>query len=297
MSKKVQAWLLLAALTLIWGSSFVLIKKGLVSFDAAELGSLRLSVAFLAFTPFVFKAWRSIPLSRFKILLLTALSGNFFPAFLFAKAQTQLNSGLTGVLNALTPVFTLLLGLIVFSQPVKKLQVLGLLTAFSGAAGLALIGKSGSLGELNFYVFYVIAATLMYGLSANLIKHKLSDLPALELSAASLSLVGTVSAVILIFTTDFVPKVMSGNHYPALFYVSVLGIFGTAVGLYLFNKLIQLTDAVFGSLVTYLMPVVALSWGFVLGEELSLWHFGGMILIFTGVVLVNYSNLSRLGRK
>jgi drug/metabolite transporter (DMT)-like permease len=297
MEKKYQAWLLLLSLTLIWGSSFVLIKKGLESFDFVELGSLRLTIAFLAFTPFLGRAFKVIPLNRLKYVILSALAGNFFPAFLFAKAQTQLSSGVTGVLNALTPVFTFLLGVLIFMQPIKKMQIAGLITAFSGAVSLALLNNSGGFEQINFYVFFVVLATLMYGLSANLIKYRLGDLPPFELAVALLSVVGVFSGVILLAGTDFIPKIMTGQHFSSLFYVGLLGFFGTAVGLYLFNKLIQMTDAVFGSLVTYMMPLVALSWGIVLGETLTIFHFAGMLLILTGVVLVNYSNLSKLGKK
>lgn len=283
-------WVLLSILALIWGSSFILIKKGLLVFSAGEVGSIRILTASLFLLPLAIPRLKGLKIRQWKLLLLTGLLGNFFPAFLFAIAQTQLSSSLTGVLNALTPLCVLIIGALFFFQKIQLKAGIGLMVSFIGTAFLVLTGSPGHVGDVNYYVFYVVLATLCYGVNLNLIKHYFKELTAIEITSISLFLVGPIAAVVLFLGTDFVSNISSKEGaWMAFFYVSILGVVGTALALILFNHLVKLTTPVFTSFVTYLIPIVAVIWGVLDGESLFLEHYLGMVAIITGVFIATWN--------
>ncbi|MCS6969027.1 MAG: DMT family transporter [Cytophagales bacterium] len=282
------AWGLLLLLAFIWGSSFILIKRGLSIFSAGEVGALRIAIAFLLLLPAAIVHVRAIPAQKWLHVFLTGFLGNFLPAFLFAKAQQYLPSSVVGILNGLTPIFTLVVGVLFFAFQLRKWQLAGILMGFSGSLSLSWIRSSGQLGEFNPYILLIAAATICYGFSVNIIGKYLRQLPSLAISSVALLLVGPIAVLYLLLGTDFVNKCQYGNAaWIALGYIGILATFGTALGLVFFNKLVKITSPVFASSVTYLIPIVALLWGVADGEQLTWLHGLGMMLIVGGVYVAN----------
>ena len=222
-----------------------------------------------------------------KLLFGVGLLGTFIPAFLFAIGQTRLDSGVTGVLNGLVPIFVLIVGATFFNQKFEKSKYLGVLLAFIGTSILVTSGGDG-LSGFNYYVIFIVIATACYGTNLNLIKYYLGDLKALVITAISVALVGPIAAVYLFAGTPFLDTL--GNEpgaLKALGYVSLLGVMSTSVALVLFNKLVQITTPIFSSTVTYLIPIVAISWGLIDGERLMLGQVLGIVAILLGVIITN----------
>lgn len=281
------SWILIIILSLIWGSSFILIKKGLEVFSPIQVGTARIVFAFLAFLPYSLANIKKIPIKRWKILLTIGFFGNLIPAYLFALAETELKSSLTGILNALTPIFTFLIAVFFFSHKVKSRQIIGLLLAFAGSLGLSFVNDSGGLGSMNLYVWFVVLATLFYSISLNLIKNYFNDIKAILLTSLTMLTIGP-AALIILFSTDFINKVNNvRGAYESLFFIALLGLLGTAFALILYNKLIRMTTSVVASSVTYLIPFVAVLWGLLDGESLYFLHYTGLFITIIGVYIVN----------
>ncbi|MHC2990149.1 permease [Pontibacter sp. HJ8] len=273
-------------LALIWGTSFILIKKGLVVFSSNELGAIRIAIAFLTLAPFAIRHIRQVESYRWKYLLGSGLLGNLLPAFLFAYAETRLASGLAGVLNSLTALFTLLIGAMFFQQAITWMRMLGITIGIVGTAVLIFSGGDTNMDN-TFYGIYIVIATICYGGSVNIIKHRLQGMKPLVMSSMALLTVGPL-AIVYMFTTDVVPKLQHApGAWEAFLYIAILAVFSTAVGLVLFNKLIHMSTTLFASSSTYLIPIVALMWGVLDGETIQLWHYIGMFIILAGVFIVN----------
>jgi len=281
-------WLLLLILTLIWGSSFILIKSGLDVFDAGEVGALRMFAASLVLSPLALKHFKSFNLRQYFYLFFVGFIGSFLPSFLFAKAETGLDSAMAGVLNALTPMFVVIVGSIFFSQRIGGRTITGLLIGFAGTAVLMFAGTDGAWSSLNYFGLYIVVATIFYGTNVNIIKYKLHGIKAIPLTSMAFTLILPFAAGYLFFASDFVYKVNTvPGAWMGVFYVSILGIFGTALAMALFNKLIQFVSPVFASSVTYLIPIVAVAWGLFDNEVLLTQHYLGMIIILLGVYITN----------
>ena len=269
-------------------------KKGLVVFSALELGATRVSVAALLLLPFALNKVRQVDRSRFKWLALSGVVGTLIPAFLFAYAETRLASGLAGVLNALTAVFTLLVGALLFGQRLTGLRVLGIGLGLLGTVVLMLLGGSGGVAtpagaEGNaWYGLYIVAATLGYGLSVNVIKKHLTSLAPMTMTAVMLLLIGGPALAYLLLGTGFLHKLATvPGAWAAFGYIALLATLSTAVAMVLFNRLIQQSTALFASSSTYLIPIVALGWGVLDGEAFNLWHAAGMAIILLGVLIIH----------
>ncbi len=281
------AWSLLVLLAIIWGTSFILIKKGLQVYSAGEVGALRIVFAGIFLLPVFIKNYNSISKKQWKLLFVAGLVGSFFPAFLFATAQTQINSSLAGMLNALTPIFALLMGVVFFKAKINGKMAGGLALGFAGTVYLMTLKDGSAFSGINVYALFVIAATILYGSNINLVKYYLSDVKAVSITGVSLVLVSVPSLLYLFLFSDFTVHVQQEGAMLALGYMLVLGVVGTAVALILFNHLIQITNPVFSSSVTYLIPIVALIWGFLDQEQIGLNHVVGMGVISFGVFLAN----------
>jgi drug/metabolite transporter (DMT)-like permease len=287
------AWLLLALLACIWGSSFILMKKSLEVFTVNQVASMRLFSAFLFFIPVLITRWQDIP--RGRVLwhcFVSGLLGNLLPAFLYAAAGAQIASSLSGLLNSMTPIFTLIVGLAFYQQRIHNRQVLGMGVAFGGS--LLLIFGSGKGGDfsVNPYALLVVLATVMYGINLNYVKKHLNNLPSILLTTAVLGTLGPFAGIIL-FGGDFVERAMRPEATLPLLYTIVLGALGSGLATVLFYRILQITTPVFGSSVTYLIPIVAVMWGVADGERLTLQHYLGMLGILAGVYLVNSLSASR----
>lgn len=273
-------------LALIWGSSFIIMKRGLESFSYAQIGMLRIAFAWL-FTVLIafrkFKLWRKEHTMPSAIV---GYFGNAIPYILFPLAVTRLDSSLVGILNSLVPIFTLIIGLIWFKVRVRWIGVSGLVLGFAGALWLLLPGIQLDPDMLGFGL-YPIIATVCYALSINTINSKLANLDSLSITLFSTTTAGPL-ALIYVFSTDFLEIMRNDPQaWENLAYISILGIVGTSLAVILFNYLIKGTSSLFAASVTYAIPLVALLWGVWDGEDVGLKHLVGMLLILTGVYLVN----------
>jgi drug/metabolite transporter (DMT)-like permease len=280
-------WIILFVLALVWGSSFILMKRGLEAFSSSQVAALRISIASIFLIPFLLKHYR-IDLRKYWFgLVLAGVFGNLIPAFLFTKAETGISSSLAGMLNALTPLFTVILGWIAFKNRSTKLQIIGILVAFGGALLLLGADKNPQKDSGLMYAFLVILATLCYAISVNCIKHFLNDLNSIAATAWSFAFIGPV-ALIYLFSTNFT-EVMQTNPQAlsSLVYISILGIVGSALSVIFFNYLIKLSGAVFAASSTYIIPIVAVGWGLFDGEIISIVQILAIFVILGGVWLIN----------
>jgi drug/metabolite transporter (DMT)-like permease len=284
---KYLPYFILLFLAFVWGSSFILIKKGLDSFSPIQVGSIRVVFAFLVLLPFAVRRIKSVFVANWQKIILFGLIANLIPAILYGFAQTGLSSSLTGILNSLTPIFTLLIGLMFFQTKLNKGQVVGLIFGFVGCIVISIVSASGNIGEFNHFVVFVVIATVLYGIATNMVKSLFVNIDSLTLTSLAFLGVGPIALIILL-STDFITVFnTNSNAAISLFYLFILGVIGTAFSLILFNKLIQITSAVFASTVTYLIPIAAIAWGLIDDEVLFPLHFIGMGLIIGGVYVVN----------
>ena len=288
MSTKFINWLILIVLALIWGSSFILMKRGLDVYSSDEVAALRLFIAFLFLSPLIFRHVKKPLLTHWKSFLGMGLFGNFIPAFLFTKAETGISSSLAGILNSLTPLFTLLLGVLIFKTKTKFLQVIGLMLGFVGAVGLMTVGKDVDINSNLLYGSYIMLATISYGLSVNIIKAHLGEVNSITATVWSMMFIGPLAGIYVFGFTDFTTRLATSPiAMESLGYISILGIFGTALSVIIFNVLIRNTNALFASSVTYLIPIVAIGWGVIDGDSILPFHFFWIGLILFGVYMVN----------
>ena len=284
--RKSIKWIYLVLLSLIWGSSFILMKRGLVSFRPDQLASIRMMVACFATLPLIFSKLRDIPKDKWKFIFIVGVFGSGLPALLFATAQTHVSSSVAGMLNGLTPVFTLLIGAAIFKLRFNLFQKLGVAVGFLGAAGLVFLRADGSIEFNFFYAALIVLATLFYGLSVNTIKGKLSSINSLVISGSGLLFVG-IPYTIYLFTTDFLERF---NTMPEAKFsfgcIFTLALFGTAISNYLYFQLVKIAGPLFASIVTYLIPIVAMCWGFADGERINGIQILAMVAILGGVGLI-----------
>ena len=244
--------------------------------------------ASLVLTPLAIKHLKSFTLRQYFYLFFVGFVGSFLPSFLFAKAETGLSSAMAGVLNALTPMFVIIVGSIFFSQRIGGRTIAGLLIGFAGTAILMFAGTDGEMAKLNLFGLYIVVATIFYGTNVNIIKYRLHGIKAIPLTSMAFALILPFSASYLFLASDFVYKVETvPGAWLSVLYVSILGVVGTALAMVLFNKLIQFVSPVFASSVTYLIPIVAVAWGLFDGEVLLTQHYIGMLVILVGVYITN----------
>lgn len=284
-------WGLLLLLSLIWGSSFILIKRGLEVFSAGEVGAYRIVAAATFLLPLSIPRLKNLDKSQLKNLIIVGMVGSFIPAFLFAKAQTQLSSSLTGVLNALTPLSVVVIGALFFSSTITKRNGIGLAIAFIGVFILVTVKEGtgfGAFADINSHAFYVILACICYGFDLNIIKYRFQKLQPIEITAISLLMVLPIALVYLMAGTDFSYKVAHvTDALPALGFVTLLGVMGTAIALIIFNVMVKTATPVFAASVTYIIPIVAIFWGVLDGEVLLMGHYMGIVAVIIGVWVGN----------
>jgi drug/metabolite transporter (DMT)-like permease len=279
---------LLLILSLIWGTSFILIKQGLKVFSPSILGALRITAAAVFLLPLAVARFRELKPGDGQKLFLSGIVGVFVPAFLFAIAQTQLNSSLAGILNTLSPLWTVIMGALFFSQRFRGYVVAGIIISFVGAVLLALSRSGGSITGFNMYALLIVIACAFYGTNVNWIKFKIHDLSSITITSVSIVLMGPLAAVYLFLFTDFVTVMKTEpGAWMAFGYIALLAFMSTALANLLFYKLLKITTPVFAASVTYIMPVVAVMWGVIDGEQLLPGHFIGMAAILGGVYLAN----------
>lgn len=301
MNTKVLQWTILLALVLTWGSSFILIKRGLEYFSAVEVGALRVVITFLFLLPIALSKLRHISRNDFYWLSLSGIMGSLVPAFLFSYAQTGIDSATAGLLNSLTPLFTLIAGYLIFGLKTRFINIVGVIIGLLGAIGLISISGGNSLIFNIKYASMILLATILYAINVNLIKAKLKHINAVTITAVTFFTAGIFATAILLFATDFTSQLTTEKTaWAGVGYIALLAIIGTALAMIAFNQLIKITGPVFASSVTYLIPVVALMWGIADGEFFSPDHLLWISMIIGGVLLVNLKKHvwpGRFGRK
>lgn len=288
---KILSWLLFIVLSLTWGSSFILMKRGLEVFTPIQVAALRICFAGIFLLPFAIYHIRKIGLNKhWKAILTVGLFGNFFPAFLFTTAQSKISSSLAGILNALTPIFTMLLAIIVFKNAFYRIQIGGIVIGFLGAIFLLLSKQTIQHNANPLLGWLIVLATFFYAISVNTIKNCLANVNSIAISSIAFLFI-LIPALMLLFSTNVVHTVnSSSNALKALGYLALLGIWGTAIAVVLYNMLIKNTGILFASSVTYFIPIVALFWGILDGESFYFSQLISIVLIIAGVYLVNRNN-------
>lgn len=286
MFSKNNKWFLLILLSLIWGSSFILIKRGLVGLNPFQLGALRIIFAAFFLLFIGFKSLAKIPIDKWRFIVLTALIGTGFPVFLFAYAQTGIKSSVSGILNSLTPLYTLLLGAAVFGLTFKRNQIIGVALGLTGCLLLILNGNTANGETKYFYTLLVVIATICYALNVNLIKKYLSDVSPLGITTGNFTVL-LIPALIILFTNGYGDIAFNPEVQHSTLFIIILGMLGTGVANILYFQLIQITSPLFASSVTYFIPLVALSWGILDGESLNVMQFSGAGIILAGVYLAS----------
>jgi drug/metabolite transporter (DMT)-like permease len=281
-----RKWGTLVILSLIWGSSYILIKKGLTGLTPIQLGSLRVIVTTLLIAPIGYQKIKHIPREKMKWVALSAFVGSFFPAYLFAFAETEISSSVTAVMVSLTPLFTLLISVIIFGEELLKKQVLGVLIGFTGI--IVLVNNELISSSFNIlYVMFIVLAAICYAINANVLKYKLSNIPALGIVFMSFLFMFIPAFIILCFSSfPFSDFASDPLIIESIIYIVILALFGTAIAKVLYIKLLAISTPVFSVSTTYLMPVVAIFWGLLDGEEFKLTQFTGTAIILLGVYLV-----------
>lgn len=280
------SWLLLISCAFIWGGSFILMKKGLTAFSAPQVAALRIFFAMLVFLPFMPRAILRVKREELLPIWTVGLFGNAIPPFLFTAAQTHLNSATAGILNSLTPLFTLLVGLAGFGMIFSRQKLLGVLVGFAGAVSLIIHTAQGNAASDYAYGGYVILATICYGISINTVKARCQNISPITINAISFATWGVFITAYL-FSTDFVHRSQTVPEAPvAIMSLIALSLFGTAIASMIYFRLAQRTDALFSSMTTYLMPIVSIGWGILDGESIDAAYFIGIALILAGIYLV-----------
>ncbi|MEC3906562.1 EamA family transporter [Tamlana sp. 2201CG12-4] len=279
-------WIYLFVLSLIWGSSFILIKKSLLGLTPYQLGALRIIITGLFLFAMGFKTIRTIKSSDWKWLVISGVLGSFIPAFFFAIAETEIDSAVVSILNSLVPLNTILLGFAVFKIASTKRQVLGVVIGFIGTAILIFRGADLNPGQNYFYAVFVILSTLMYAANVNIIKKYLQHVKPLTIATGNFVGIFIPAIVVLLFTDFFSERTYSHPDFKmSMAYITILSFFGTALAKIVFNKLVHISTPVFASSVTYIMPIVALMWGFLDGESFGWIQGMSSIIILFGVYL------------
>lgn len=285
-----KKWFYLAILSLIWGSSFILIKKGLVGLNSVQLASLRMIFAASVIYIYSYNSIKKIPKKSWKWIVITAYLGTFFPVYLISYGQTEIESGLASIITTVTPINTLIIGIIFFSLTFSIKQLLGLFIGLVGAVLLLYEASETNLNSNIYFSFFIYLTTVGYAASVNLIKKYLTNIPP-EAVTAGIFLSISPPAIIVLYFSDFIDlNFQDPLILKSIFFVLVLGVFGSAIAQTLFNKFVKISSPIFASAVTYTMPVVAIFWALIDGEILSIMQFFATAIILIGVYLVNKRN-------
>lgn len=285
--RQVVNWILLISCAIIWGFSYFLIKHALEGFHPMEVAGIRMFSGGIVLLPFLYQAFKKIPKEKYLWVFVCALIGSGIPIYLYPLAQTHISSSVTGIINSLTPLFTFLIGVLFFRLQNNYLKLAGVFLGLIGAIFLVVFKPSADFrGDLLFFLI-ALSVPIMYGYSSNILKKHLQGLPSLPLTSLMYFML-LIPASLYLYQANVYQKITSDTAaWNALPYAVLLGVFGTAVAMSLFNILIQRTQIMFAASVTYLMPVVAVLIGFVDGEIITWYHMCGLSLILIGVVIIN----------
>lgn len=287
MNKGLLNWLIFIALSIIWGSSFVLMKEGLVSLSPYQVASLRIVFSGVVLLPTALKFFRHVPKDKIFIIFLSGLLGSLLPAYLFCIAEEGIDSALAGTLNSLTPIFVIITGALIFKSKTSANKVLGIIVSFTGSI-LLLLSKGHMQENQNLlYISYVVLATIFYGINVNMVHRYLHNIGSLQIAAVALTLNAVPALIVLAATGYFSLPLTEKGVLLSTGAAAVLGIMGTAVASVIFYMLVKRAGAVFASMVTYGIPVVAIIWGVIYKEDVGWKQVLCLALILAGVYVAN----------
>ena len=287
MSDNSKKWFYLAILSLIWGSSFILIKKGLVGLSSFQVASLRIIFAAIVIFIYSYNSLVKIPKKSWKWILITAYTGTFFPVYLISYGQTEIESGLASIITTITPINTLIVGIIFFGLVYTKKQLLGLLIGLIGAILLIYEASEADINVNIYYSFFIYMTTVGYAASVNLIKNYLTDISP-EAVTAGIFISISPPALLVLFLSDFSSLNLEDTEVlNSIIFVFILGVFGSAIAQTLFNKFVKIASPLFAAAVTYTMPIIAIFWAILDGETLTIMQFFATAIILIGVYMVN----------
>ena len=290
---KLNKWFYLISLSLIWGSSFILIKKALVGLEADQLGSLRIIFSSIIIILIAWKRLSKITRLEWKWITISAFLGSFFPAFLFAFAEKEIDSAVASIINSIVPLNTVIIGMVLFNIRSTKRQIIGVLIGLAGTYMLIMSGIKLNPDQNYLYSGFVILCSFLYALNVNIIKKYLQHLSALTITVGHFAVI-IIPAVIVFYFSDFdVNSLKNQETTDSVIYVLILAVFGTALAKILFNKLIKISSPVFASSVTYSMLIVSIFWGLVDGEKFSIYQLIATIIIILGVLLTNKKSIPK----
>ncbi len=291
-------WIYLIVLSLVWGSSFILIKKGLIGLTPLQMGSFRIIFAavFLLFVGL--KPLLQLTKKQWKWIVLSGFIGSFFPVYLFAFAEMEIDSAIASILNATTPLMTLIFGVLFFKTRLTQNKTVGVSIGLLGTISLIFSGAHVNPNQNYLFSFLVIIAAGCYALNVNILKRYMSDITALGITAGNF-IVLAIPAILVLYFSNFSFNSIAQDPVVrnSVIFVMILGVIGTGIAMIIFNKLIQISDPVFSTSVTYTIPVVALGWGFLDGEEFSIFQLLSALVILLGVFLVNRAKTIYSGNK
>lgn len=280
--KNLISWMVMLFLVMVWGSSFILMKKGLVAFNPYQVAAARIMFAFFVLAIPALFFMRKYKFRDIMLATLSGLIGNVIPAFLFTAAQRHIDSYVAGILNSTTTLFTLIIGVVFFAYKTFKIQVAGVIIGFAGVAGLLISIAGNTLNVDIAYGSLILIATVMYAVNVNLIKTYMSHIRSVHLACMMIFIPGILLSLYFSFTDPFWSVVFTDMlHAESAMYILILGVFGTAVSTVLYYYLIKISGIVFATSVTYMMPVVALLWGLADGE-----HLRGIYVFFIGIIIL-----------
>ncbi|TCI85904.1 DMT family transporter [Tenacibaculum sp. M341] len=287
MENNQKKWSYLIFLSLVWGSSFILMKKALIGLTPIQVGALRILISTLFLIIIGFKSLKKIQKKHWKYIFYSALLATLFPVFFYAYAVKGIDSSIASILNSLTPFNTLLIGFLIFNISFKKTQLIGILVGLTGTIILILKGADMNPNQNYWFALLPVFASIGYAFNVNIIKKYLHDLEPLAITTGNFVLIFIPALIILSFTGFFTTLEFTESTNISLTYITILAILGTGIAKILFNKLIHISSPVFSTSVTYLIPIVAVIWGILDGEKLSLLQLLAAIIILIGVYLVN----------
>ena len=286
MDNKNLKWIYLLILSFVWGSSYILIKKALIGLSPLQVGSLRTIISTVLLLAIGYSSLKSIPRDKWKWILITGLV-SFIPPFLFAYAQTEIDSALAAILNSLTPLATLLIGVGFYRFKIDSKQISGVIIGLIGSVLLMYQGSVINPDQNLLYVFFIIFASVLYAVQVNLLKVHLQDVSAVAITVGNFIFIFPLAIVIFLMSDYKQIDINDKDVKVALFCLLILSIIGTVFAKILFNKFVQIASPVFASSVTYTLPIVALFWGLLDGEVFTLNQLFATVIILTGVYLAN----------
>lgn len=294
MSDVNRKWLYLIVLSLIWGTSYILIKKGLEGFNPVQLGVVRILITTFFLFLIGFRSLRSISREEWKWVAISAMVGSFFPVFLFAFAQTEIDSSIASILNSTVPLFTILVGFFLFGILFSIRQFFGVIVGLLGAMLLIILGADINPDQNYKYAGLVLLATIGYAFNANIIKSKLQHVSPMAITVGNFAVMIVPAILLFGFTGLWKAEVTQGPHFwSSLGYLVILALLGTCIAKVMFNRLIQISTPVFSVSVTYLIPVVGVAWGLLDGERFQITQLLAAAVILLGVYLVNKPSNSK----